>query len=102
MPGGSSVETLHREEGLSLGGELAQGATAAAGCEQSCPHALLGIAPGGFDLGTALEAIKPLKDLLSLLYRHSQPIIRGGGDHLFTDTRNRARRLDRRYRQTRV
>ena len=25
-----------------------------------------------------------------------------GGDHLFTDTRNRARRLDRRYRQTRV
>src|SRR5262249_21821598 len=25
-----------------------------------------------------------------------------GGDHLFTDTRNRARRLDRRHRQTRV
>lgn len=31
--------------------------------------------PGALDLGTALEAIKPLKDLLSLLYRHSQPII---------------------------
>jgi hypothetical protein len=43
VPGGSSVETLHREEGLSLGGELAQGATAAAACEQSCAHALLGI-----------------------------------------------------------